>query len=447
MKPRIAPHNIDAEMCAIGSMIINPDALTAVANLLEPRHFYFEKHSEIFRAIVDISKDDRPVDMVTIVSLLRERGLDEKVGGLAYLSALIADVPTPEHAREYAVAVLEKFNLRELIRVGKDIARSAYDEVAPPAEILNAAETALSQQRQGHARNEYLSIKELCAAHAKLTDAIYAGTAPPPISTGIYMLDKIAGGLYRQDLDVLAARPSIGKTALGIQIGDAVVQANNRVGLISLEMSARQVLNRVIAQRAEIDIGKFSRAVDQKRFDDRDWRVYVDTMGELRKSGWIIRDDVGGDLANVEAAIRLMAHDGDLPLVIVDYLQLMRAPGNQRREQILTITRSLKQTAKKYNTCILLLSQLNRAMVSDKTRAPRGSDLKESGSIEEDADMILFIHRPGKHEERVEGQEEPDIAKTQVIIDKNRNGETGIFTMRFKGEFTKFMEVTGREDG
>jgi replicative DNA helicase len=459
---KVAPQSIEAEQSVLGSMILDRDMIAIVLETLEPRHFYAEKHGEIYRAVLELYEANEPVDMVTLVELLSKKGLLDRVGGPAYLSALVEGVPTPEHAPSYAKLVAQKAMLRDLIKTGNEIVRMSYDEEETPDEIVSEAERLLYDMSQGRAFKDITPLKEELKKAFEIIDRKYQNRGEVSgLPTGFDDLNKLTGGFQKSDLIILAARPGMGKTSLALNFAEHIAVDNNTgVGIFTLEMSATQLVTRILCARSEVD----ALALREGWLRDDDWHRLSMASEQLHNVPICIVDSPGLTPLELRAKARRMQKEFGVELIIVDYLQLMSMPGkwsDSRVQQISEMTRQLKMMARELNVPVMVLSQLSRAVETRekdiKKKRPQLSDLRESGSIEQDADLVMFLFREGYYLELTQSGAESvqfdesdaqkvDPLKTELILAKHRNGPTGKVFLTFRKEYTRFENASSREE-
>ena len=445
---RLPPQDLDAEQSVLGAMLLSEVAVSEATEVLKAEDFYRGGHGEIFAAMLDLYQGSEPVDQVSVCDRLDQRGSLEQVGGRPAVFALAEAVPVVTNARRYAEIVREMALLRGLIRVGTEVAQLGYDRPGDTRELLDMAEQKVYEISQNGTTEDFTLIKQpLDEAFHRLTLLFEHGdgTGVTGLPTGFGELDRLTSGLQKSNLVILAARPSMGKTSLALNIAEHVaVTLQKPVALFSLEMSKAE-----IAQRLLCSVGK----VDQSRLrlgqlEDGDWMRVTGAMETLgsraalhRRLG---RDDRHGD-ARQGAAARRAAEGRRLALVVVDYIQLMQAstPSDNRVQEISQISRSLKMLARDLDVPVLALSQLSRAVEQRQDKRPVLSDLRESGAIEQDADVVMFIYRDAYYR-KSEGEEvrpdDPSNDLSELIVSKHRNGPVGMVNLRFQSRYTRFVD-------
>ena len=438
MESRTPPQNLEAEQSVLGSILLDNEVLANIEGMLVPEHFYKEGHRKVFRAIERLSKRGEPIDLVTLTEELRQSGELENIGSVPYLIGLADSVPTAAYAENYARIVLEKATLRELIGTSGQIMQTAYDQALPLEQILDKAESRIFELSSSKRRHSFEGMTSLVTDTFNHINELFAN--PDPVSglrTGFKELDVITAGLQPSSLNVLAARPSMGKTAFALTIAlNAALRGKETVGVFSLEMSALQLVTRMLCSEARVDMSR----VRNGQLSERDFQRLADTAGKMSEANIFIDDSA--DLTVMELrsrARRLMAEQG-LGLVIVDYLQLMsgggRNGGENRQQEISAISRGLKALARELDVPVLVLSQLSRAVESRPNKRPMLSDLRESGAIEQDADLVMFIYRDEYYDSQSEKQ---GIA--EIIIGKQRNGPVGTLELQFHNAHVRFNDL------
>lgn len=431
---RIPPHSIEAEESILGSMIIDKTAINTAVEIIRPEDFYKELNGEIFQAISDLFNKNEPVDLITLQEELRRRDSLERVGGVSYLANLSGGVATTANTEYYCKIVDEKSTLRKLIRSSNDTIAHAYDDNEEVATIIEQAEKNIFDITQGSQREGFSPIDEvLLDSFAKIEEMAANKGGLTGLTTGFLDIDMKLSGLQKSDLILLAARPSMGKTALGINIAtNSALKAGAKAAIFSLEMSKEQLVQRMIAGTAHVDLQK----IISGRLNEDEWLNIINSMGPLSKAEVYIDDTAGISLMEMKAKCRRLKIESGLDLVVIDYLQLMEMEGRteNRQQEISSISRGLKALAKEIDCPVIALSQLSRAPELRTDHRPILSDLRESGAIEQDADVVMFLYRDDYYNE---DSEKKNIG--ELIIAKHRNGPTGTLELVFKKEYTKFL--------
>lgn len=432
---RLPPHNIEAEQAVLGSLLIDRDAIIRVASFLRPDDFFRGSHAVIYQAILDLYNRRVPADFVTVVDELERNGRLDDAGGVAYLTELLSVVPSAVHVEYYARIVERTATLRRLIQAGTEIVRIGFDERIEADEAIERAERLIFDVSQRRASRDFVPIGQVLEQFFEKLDYIQHHRGQViGVPTGFADLDKLTGGLQRSDLIILAARPSVGKTSFQLSIAHhAAVKAGKVVAIFSLEMSAEQLVQRLLAMETGVDTHRLRLGY----IDEQEWDAIARAFGRLAEAKIFIDDTPGIGVMELRSkARRLMAEHG-LDLVIVDYLQLMHARRAENRvQEISEISRGLKALARELNVPVLALSQLSRAVETRTDHRPLLSDLRESGSLEQDADVVIFIYRDEIYN--------PDTDKrgiAEIIVAKHRNGPTDTVHLRFFDRTARFADL------
>ncbi len=431
---RVPPQDIDAEKALLGSIMLKPDIMGDMIDIVSASSFYVEKHRIIFRAMFELFSKNEPIDALSISSKLKEKKLYDDIGGGAYLAELLNTVPSASNAKHYAEMVQKKAVLRELIDVSGQISDLGYAEEEDLDNLLDSVEKRVFAVTSSPTTHKFTSIRESLNEAWDRLDRLHKNSDElRGIPTGFKDLDNKLAGLQKSDLIILAARPSMGKTSLALDIARQAASLHNiPVGIFSLEMSAQQIVDRMLAAEARVDSWKLRRG---KISVDEEFSRIRDALGKLSKAPIFIDDQSGNTVLKMRAVSRRLKSEHGLGLIIVDYLQLMAPSRNfdSMVQQVTEISRSLKGLARELDVPVLALSQLSRA-VEQRRDKPRLSDLRDSGSIEQDADVVMFIHREDKMKEN---SDRPNIA--EILIEKHRNGPTGKIELYFDEEKTTFL--------
>lgn len=430
---KIPPQNIEAEQSVLGSMLLDKEAVSIAAEMLLDNDFYREDHKEIFEAIMILYSKAEPVDLVTVTEQLKSRGSLDKVGGLEYITNLAASVPTTANIKYYANIVEEKSILRELIRASTNIMSTSYEASQEVPIILDNAERSIFDILQKRSSKGFFHIKEiLIEAFNRLEELYNNKEFITGVPSGFIDIDYKTSGFQNSDLILVAARPSMGKTAFALNIAQhAAIYKKIPVAIFSLEMSREQLVNRLLCSEALID----SQKMRTGNLEDEDWDKITRTLGPLSEAPIYIDDTPGISVMEIRAKCRRLKLEKNLGMVIIDYLQLMQGKTRteNRQQEISEISRSLKILAKEIGIPVVALSQLSRAPEARSDRRPVLSDLRDSGAIEQDADMVMFIYRDDYYNQDTERK---NIA--EIIISKHRNGSTGTVDLIWLGQYTKF---------
>jgi len=438
---KLPPHSIEAEQSVLGGLLLENEALDKIADILNAQDFYQHDHKTIFEHIGKLIEHNRPADIVTVAESLESTAELTQVGGIAYLGALAQNTPTAANIRRYAEIVRERAVMRKLVVVGSGIAESAYSPNGRDAQqLLDEAEAKIFQIAEGGNRSSqgFQDIKELLPQVAERIDMLFSRDNPSDVTgipTGFSDLDSMTSGLQPGDLVIVAGRPSMGKTAFSLNMAENVaLDTGLPVAVFSMEMASTQLAMRMIGSVGRLDQHRMRTG----RLEDEDWEKLTTALGKLNEAPIFIDEGAGLSSFDVRArARRLHRQCGKLGLVVVDYLQLMSAPagsqGENRATEISEISRSLKALAKELDVPVVALSQLNRSVETRPDKRPVMSDLRESGAIEQDADLILFIYR-----DEVYNPDSTDKGTAEIIIGKQRNGPIGRVRLTFIGEHTRF---------
>jgi replicative DNA helicase len=439
---RLPPHNHEAEQAVLGSILLEPSVIVTVTERLRPEDFYRQAHQRLFQVMVELSERGEPVDLVTLTSELRDRKLLEEVGGVPYLTELSSVVPTAANVEYYAKIVEEKSVLRRLIRTATQIAASGYTGSEELGDLLNEAERRILEISQRRIRGSgFVPIRDiLLESYEQIEAQHFNKTGISGIPTGFVDLDRMTSGLKGSDLIILAARPSMGKTAFALNVAQNVgVRQGKTVAIFSLEMSASQLVMRMLAAEGNIDAQAFRTG----NLNEEDWEKLTMAMSALSEAPIFIDDTPGLTVYDIRAKLRRLQAEQGLGLVVIDYLQLITGRGRESRQQeISEISRSLKLMAREFDVPIIALSQLSRAVEQRQDKRPMLSDLRESGSIEQDADMVAFLYRDDYYNE---DSEKKNIA--ELIIGKQRNGPVGKVELLFLKNYNKFLSLEIRNQG
>lgn len=442
--PKIPPHSIDAEKSTLGALLIDKDSILKVADFLKTEDFYFEANATIYETILDLWQKRTPVDLLTMASALKDKNKLTNIGGESYLAELTDAVPTATHIFQYASIVKHKATLRRLLKAGDEITALGYDELGDIEELLEEAEKSLFSVSQNFIKNKFIHIKDILnQTYEKIADLHdpegknkYRG-----IATGYKSLDNMLSGLQSADLVVLASRPSMGKTSLALNMAQNIAKFGRSVGVISLEMSKEQLVERMFCALLGVDSWKLRTG----RLSDEDFARIGPIMDELNSAKIFIDDSVGNSITELRAKARRLQMEHGLDLLIIDYLQLMSLgkPLSQvnRVQEISEISRSFKGLARELNIPILALSQLSRAVENRPSKIPQLSDLRESGAIEQDADVVMMMYREDYYEE-----DSDRVGITDIFIRKHRNGPTGRVELMFKKEQMRFFDIEKQRD-
>ena len=437
MKLRVPPQNLDAEMALLGSIMLRPEVLYDITDIITIDSFYSEKHRIIFETMMELFLKRQPIDLLSVSSKLKEKAWLDQIGGNTYLTEIVNVVPSSSNIMHYANIVQKKYMMRRLIEASDHISQIGYDEAHELEEMLDHAEKKLFEVTNFNTSHKFIPLKdELAEAWERLDRLHTDGNGMRGIPTGFTDLDNKISGLQKSDLIILAARPSMGKTSLALDIArQTAVEHGTPVGIFSLEMSSQQLVDRMLSAQANVDAWRM-RTGKLSRQDD--FEAIRGALDKLNKAPIYIDDQPGNNILRMRSVARRLKSEKGLGLIIVDYLQLM-VPMNTKTDnvvqQVTEISHSLKNLARELNVPVLALSQLSRAVESRGGR-PRLSDLRDSGSIEQDADLVCFIHREDKYKEE---SQKTNIA--EILIEKHRNGETGKIELFFNDKKATFQNM------
>ncbi|NLD50507.1 MAG: replicative DNA helicase [Clostridiaceae bacterium] len=432
---RIPPQNIEAEQSVIGAVLLDKEVLSNITEVISSQDFYREDHKEIYEAVMDLYERGEPIDLITVSEQLKLRGTLEGVGGLEYLTNLAGAVPTTANAKHYARIVEEKSILRRLIKVSSEIVNMGYEASEEITFLLDKAEKSIFDVIQKRNNQGFTPIKDVLLDTFNRLEELYNNKGfVTGIPTGFADLDYKTSGLHNSDLVLIAARPAMGKTSFVLNIAQyAAVHSKVPVAIFSLEMSKEQLVNRMLCCEAMVD----SQRMRTGKLEDSDWQKVARALGPLSEAPIYIDDTPGISVMEIRAKCRRLKIEKNLGLVVIDYLQLMQGRGKDSRQQeISEISRSLKILAKEINVPVLTLSQLSRAPEQRQDHRPILSDLRESGAIEQDADIVMFLYRDDYYNPETEKK---NIA--ECIIAKHRNGSTGAVELAWLGQYTKFANL------
>ena len=440
---RIPPQNLEAEMALLGSIMLRPEALHDIIDFVSLDSFYSEKHRIIFETMMDLFTKRSPIDLLSISNKLKEKGWLDQIGGNTYLTEIVNVVPSSANILHYAQIVQKKYMMRRLIEASDHISQIGYDENKELEEMLDNAEKRLFDVTNFNTSHKFVPIKdELSEAWERLDRLHTNGNGMRGIPTGFGDLDLKLSGLQKSDLIILAARPSMGKTSMALDIArQTAVNHGTNVGIFSLEMSSQQLVDRMLAAQSNVDAWKLRTG---KLSRQNDFEAIRESLDKLNKAPIFIDDQPGNSILKMRSIARRLKSEKGLDLIVVDYLQLMvptQTKSDNVVQQVTEISHSLKNLARELDVPVLALSQLSRAVESRGGR-PRLSDLRDSGSIEQDADVVMFIHREDKYKDE---SERTNIA--EILIEKHRNGETGKVELFFNDKKATFQSIDKQHSG
>jgi replicative DNA helicase len=435
---KVPPQNLDAEQSVLGGIMLDNQALNSALEILDADDFYSEAHRKIFSAIIELYNKSEPCDIITLSNILKNRTQLDQAGGISYLSALSDSVPSAANISHYAKIVKEKSILRKLIGTATEILHKSYTSSSDIDTVLDEAEHAIFEISENKIRPTFSPFKDLIKDSVKTIEKLYERKElVTGVPTGFEKLDDITSGLQKSDLVIIAGRPSMGKTALAMNIAQyAALEAGIPVAIFSLEMSKEQLALRMLSSEARVDSQRIRRGF----LGEADWPKLITAAGRLSEAQIFIDDSPAISALEMKAKARRLKSEVNLGLIILDYLQLMRGGGykDSREQEISEISRSLKTLAKELNVPVIALSQLNRKLEDRTNKRPQMADLRDSGAIEQDADLIAFIYRDEVYDK---SEENPEKGMAEIIVGKQRNGPTGMVKLAFQDKFARFENL------
>lgn len=443
MIERVPPHNKEAEQSIIGAIFLQPESLIVASERLQPHDFYQTAHQQIFEVMLELSDKGSPVDVVTVSEVFAARKSLEEIGGLSYLLELSNAVPTAANVEYYADIVSEKSILRRLIRTATKIVDDGYMREDEVGELLSDAERSIMEVANKRNASDFRHIEGVLHETFDNIEQMHQNKGDVTgISTGYVDLDKMTAGFQRNDLIIVAARPSMGKTAFALNIAqNAAVRSKQNVAIFSLEMGAEQLVMRMLCAEGLIDAQRLRTG----SLENEDWNKLMLAIGSLSKSGIYIDDSPGLRVNEIRAKCRRLYQESGLDMILIDYLQLIQGsgrPGENRQQEVSEISRSLKALARELKVPVIALSQLSRGVEQRQDKRPMMSDLRESGSIEQDADIVSFLYRDDYYNKE---EDAPPNDLIEIILAKQRNGPTGTVKLAFNKQYNKFSNYTGED--
>ena len=436
MEGRVPPHSAEAEKSVLGAAMLSKDALFDVMEVVKPADFYDENHKEIFQAMIDLNRKNAPVDALTVAEELKKRNSLEMVGGRAYIASLSSMTPTTSNAMEYGRIVAEKASVRRLIETADDIVTKGYDGTMDANQMLDYAESGIFEISQARQKGQYSHIRDVLVENLAIIDrAEQMDGGLTGSTTGFSKLDEMTSGMQKSDLIILAARPAMGKTAFALSLArNAAVKGKASVMIFSLEMAKEQLTQRLLSMESKVDL----QTLKTGRLERRDWDDLNVALDILSNSNIHIDDTAGISIMEMKSKCRRLKAEEGLDLIVIDYLQLMNPEGkaDSRTQEISVISRNLKLLARELDCPVLVLSQLSRAPEQRTDHRPMLSDLRESGSIEQDADIVIFLYRDEYYNK--EDTEKP--GECEVIVAKHRSGPTGSVDVAWIERYTQFKD-------
>lgn len=436
---RLPPHNLDAEQAVLGAVFYEPSVLIPVMGIIQGDDFYRGSHIRIFEAMCELSEKGEPVDMVSVTTELNRKNILEEVGGVSYLSDLAASVPTTANVEYHAKLIEEKSILRRLIRSATKLVSDAYEENDELDVIMNNAEKSIYEISQRKNSGAFKDIKDvLVETYDNIEQLHHNNEELTGLPTGFVDLDKMTSGFQKNDLIIVAARPSVGKTAFALNIAQAIgTKTEENVAIFSLEMGADQLVQRMLCSEGNIDANRLRTG----KLETQDWGNLTMAMGVLSDSGVYIDDTPGIKVNEIRSKCRKLKQEKGLGMVLIDYLQLIQGSGRteNRQQEVSEISRTLKELARELRVPVIALSQLSRGVEQRQDKRPMMSDLRESGSIEQDADIVGFLYRDDYYDKESEKQN-----IIEIILGKQRNGPVGTVELAFLKEYNKFVNLDYR---
>lgn len=435
---RVPPHNEEAEQSVLGAILIDKDAITVVSEILSSSDFYNPTHGILFDAMLTLYEERKPIDLLTLATNLKKKKLHEKIGGASYLSSLVNVVPTAANVEHYARIIKEAATKRALISAGSVITEMGFTETDEIKDILNKAEISIFSISQGHIIKGFIPVKEALAESFDRLDELHKkGAGLRGIKTGFFDLDNLLSGLQKSNLVILAARPGQGKTALAVNVMQYVgVSEKIPVGIFSLEMSQEELVDRLLVGQADVDAWKLKTG----RLSETDFAKLSEAMGELAEAPIFIDDTPGISISEMRTKARRLQLEHKIELLIVDYLQLVD-PGRRydsRVQEVSIVSQQLKNLARELKIPVLAISQLSRAVEHRGEKKPQLADLRESGAIEQDADVVMFLYRPS--------DEYSQTMEIKLLVAKHRNGPMGEIDLLFRGDRIRFYSVEKKRE-
>jgi len=435
---KVPPQNIEAEQSILGGILLDNHAVNSVLEILEAGDFYSEAHRKIFSSIVDLSEKNEPSDLITLSNILRDKKQIDNVGGMAYLASLVDNVPSAANIAYYSKIVKEKSILRRLIGASTEILNKSYNTTEDVENVLDDAEHAIFEISENKIKPSFFPLKDIIKDSFKAIEKLYEKKALiTGITTGFEELDRLTAGFQKSELIIIAGRPSMGKTALAINMAqNAAIEMGIPIALFSLEMSKEQLAIRMLSSEARVD----SQRLRKGFLGETDWPKLTTAAGRLSDASIYIDDTPAISVLEMKAKSRRLKAEKGLGLIVLDYLQLMRGRNTSlpREQEISEISRSLKALAKELDVPVVALSQLNRQVETRTDKRPFMADLRESGAIEQDADVILFIYRDELYNK---SEDNPEKGLAEIIVGKQRNGPTGKVKLAFLSEYTRFENL------
>ena len=442
MVDKVQPQDLDAEQSVLGSMMMSKDAIALVIGKLKEDHYYREAHALIFRAILELYQKNEPVDLVTVSNTMKKSNTLEKAGGQLYLADIIDTVPTSANILSYADIVVEKYMLRKLIDTGSDIIKEAFDPTQEVGQVVESAQSSIMNIANAQVTDEFVKLDEVVKTVFDEIQSVYDNDEKIlGVPSGFTDLDKMTSGFQRGDLIILAARPSMGKTTLAMNMAmNVALKKNEGVAVFSLEMPKEQLALRLLSSESKLD----SKRIRTANLHEHEYKNMMTALGNLSEAPIYIDDTPGISPLEMRAKVRRLQAKADIKLILIDYLQLMRSSKKRvesRFHEVSEIVRDIKGFAKESGIPIISLSQLSRAVEQRQDKTPQLSDLRESGEIEQTADLVMFINREDYYQTPNEDTPSNGLSKSDIIIAKHRNGPTGAVTLMFNKHISRFQDA------
>lgn len=439
---RIPPHSLEAEEAVLGAALLDPNALPKIMEILREEHFYSAAHQKIFRGIIDLFNHNITPDLITVTDWLKKNKLLEGIGGADYLSNIVANVLSTANVEHHARVVLDKATKRDIIRTSMDMLRSGFEDTQSAAELVDFAQNSVFKIRESGLRKDPIHIRTFITGILEAAETMRGERMITGIETGYYKLDELTSGFQKGDFIVVAGRPSMGKTAFVLNVASfAAIENNVPVAIFSLEMSGEALVQRLLCSEAKVSIKNLRRGM----LKNEDWVNLATAAGNLDRAPIYIDDSATLPIYELKAKARRLKAEHNVGLIMIDYLQLLEAPQtfrtSSRQQEISEISRAIKGLAKELDIPLIVVSQLSRMPEQRQDKRPLLADLRESGAIEQDADVVIFIYR-----DEVYNRETEKKSIAEVNVAKQRNGPTGVLELGFQGEYTLFANITFREE-
>ncbi len=439
---RVPPHSLEAEEAVLGAVLLDQKALAKVMEILREEHFYSAANQKLYRGVLDLFNRNVTADLVTVTDWLKQNKLLDGVGGPEYVSNIVGNVLTTANVEHHARVVLDKATKRTIIRTSMELLKNSFDDSESAAELVDYAQNSVFQIKESGLRKDPVHIRSFITGILEAAEAMRGDRMITGVETGYYKLDEMTSGFQKGDFVVIAGRPSMGKTAIALNIASyAAIENNIAIGIFSLEMSGEALVQRLLCSEAKVSLRNLRRG----SLRNEDWVNLATAAGNLDKAPIFIDDSPMLSMYELKAKARRLKAEHNIEMIMVDYLQLLEGPqtfrSNSRQQEISEISRALKGLAKELDIPVIVVSQLSRMPEHRQDRRPLLADLRESGAIEQDADVVIFLYR-----EEVYDRETEKKGIAEVNIAKQRNGPTGMLELGFQGEYTLFANITFREE-